>query len=254
MSVPGQTLFGTFVVQPSDRGQEFIRVEAVISGEEKRITSETVPAHGACRREWLEEFSEMEHGAQNWLDEVISTLPHALTPDTPLRMASEGNALADLFNAVQLWASGAQLSATSLANDVAGLPKTVRRRDLLIAYPYTNTLAVLEITGKVLKAALERSAEYFSRGEDGRLCVSDVFLRPKVEHYNYDYYAGVSYVYDISRPVGERVTSMRVNGQDVREEDTFTICLNSYRASGTGGYDFYVGCLSCARSARRWRI
>ena len=26
MSVPGQTLFGTFVVQPSDRGQEFIRV------------------------------------------------------------------------------------------------------------------------------------------------------------------------------------------------------------------------------------
>ena len=242
MSVPGQTLFGTFVVQPSDRGQEFIRVEAVISGEEKRITSETVPAHGACRREWLEEFSEMEHGAQNWLDEVIGTLPHALTPDTPLRMASEGNALADLFNAVQLWASGAQLSATSLANDVAGLPKTVRRRDLLIAYPYTNTLAVLEISGKVLKAALERSAEYFSRGEDGRLCVSDVFLRPKVEHYNYDYYAGVSYVYDISRPVGERVISIRVNGQDVREEDTFTICLNSYRASGTGGYDFYVGC------------
>ena len=242
MSVPGQTLFGTFVVQPSDRGQEFIRVEAVLSGEEKRITSETVPAHGACRREWLEEFSEMEHGAQNWLDEVIGTLPHALTPDTPLRMASEGNALADLFNAVQLWASGAQLSATSLANDVAGLPKTVRRRDLLIAYPYTNTLAVLEITGKVLKAALERSAEYFSRGEDGMLCVSDVFLRPKVEHYNYDYYAGVSYVYDISRPVGERVTSMRVNGQDVREEDTFTICLNSYRASGTGGYDFYIGC------------
>ena len=73
MSVPGQTLFGTFVVQPSDRGQEFIRVEAVLSGEEKRITSETVPAHGACRREWLEEFSEMEHGAQNWLDEVIGT-------------------------------------------------------------------------------------------------------------------------------------------------------------------------------------
>lgn len=121
-------------------------------------------------------------------------------------------------------------------------PRPCAARDLLIAYPYTNTLAVLEITGKVLKAALERSAEYFSRGEDGRLCVSDVFLRPKVEHYNYDYYAGVSYVYDISRPVGERVTSMRVNGQDVREEDTFTICLNSYRASGTGGYDFYVGC------------
>ena len=36
--------------------------------------------------------------------------------------------------------------------------------------------------------------------------------------------------------------SIIINGQDVREEDTFPICLNSYRASGTGGYDCYVGC------------
>ena len=165
-----------------------------------------------------------------------------MLPDTPLRMAAEGSALADLFNTVQLAASGAQLSVTSLANDAAGLPQTVRRRDILNAYPYTNTLTVLEITGAVLRRAMERSAEYFTRNADGSLRVSDCFLEPKVEHYNYDYYAGVSYVYDISRPVGERVTSMRVNGQDVREEDTFTICLNSYRASGTGGYDFYVGC------------
>ena len=63
-----------------------------------------------------------------------------------------------------------------------------------------------------------------------------------MERYNYDYYAGVSYVYDISRPAGERVAVMRVNGRDVRDGDVFTICLNSYRASSTGGYDFYVGC------------
>lgn len=37
MSVPGQTVSGTFVVQPSDKGQEFLRVEAVVSGGEKRF-------------------------------------------------------------------------------------------------------------------------------------------------------------------------------------------------------------------------
>ena len=63
-----------------------------------------------------------------------------------------------------------------------------------------------------------------------------------MERYNYDYYAGVSYVYDISRPAGERVAVMRVNGRDVRDGDVFTICLNSYRASGAGGYDFYRDC------------
>lgn len=242
MTVHGQTVCGTFVVQPTDRGQEFLRIEAAVVEGKKRFTSETVPAAGTCRREWLEEFAGMEHGAQDWLDQVVGHLPKPLLPDTPLRMAAEGSGLADLFNAVQLWATGAQLSASSLANDVAGLPQVVRRRDLLIAYPYTNTLSVLQITGAVLRQALERSAEYFTRNDDGTLRVSDCFLEPKVEHYNYDYYAGVSYAYDISQPVGQRVIRMTVAGKPVAPDDVFTICLNSYRASGTGGYDCYVGC------------
>ena len=242
MTVHGQTVCGTFVVQPTDRGQEFLRIDASVSDKEKHFTSETIRAGGVCRREWLAEFAEMEHGAQDWLDQVVGNLPYPLLPDTPLRMAAEGSGLADLFNAVQLWATGAQLSASSLANDVAGLPQVVRRRDLLIAYPYTNTLSVLEITGAVLRQALERSAEYFTRNSDGTVRVSNCFLEPKVEHYNYDYYAGVSYTYDISRPVGQRVTEMTVGGKPVADGDVFTICLNSYRASGTGGYDCYVGC------------
>ena len=100
----------------------------------------------------------------------------------------------------------------------------------------------MQITGAVLRQALERSAEYFTRNDDGTLRVSDCFLEPKVEHYNYDYYAGVSYAYDISRPVGRRVVRMTVDGKLVSPDDVFTICLNSYRAGGTGGYDCYVGC------------
>ena len=242
MTVHGQTLCGTFVVQPTDRGQEFLHIEAAISETGKRFTSETIPASGACRREWLDEFAGMERGAQDWLDQVVGHLPQPLMPDTPLHMAAGGSGLPDLFNAVQLWASGAQLSASSLANDAAGLPRVVRRRDLLIAYPYTNTLSVLEITGAVLRQAMERSAAYFTRNDDGTLRVSDCFLEPKVEHYNYDYYMGVSYTYDISRPVGQRVAAMTVQGKPVADTDVFTICLNSYRASGTGGYDCYVGC------------
>ena len=242
MSVPGQMVSGTFVVQPSDRGQEFLRIEAVVSGTEKRLSSHTIPAGGACHPQWLRQFAQMEHGAQDWLDQVVGHLPHPLLPDAPLKMAAEGSGLADLFNAVQLEVSGAQLSAASLANDVAGLPQVVRRRDLLIAYPYTNTLTVLRITGAVLRQAMERSAAYFTRGEDNTLRVSDCFLEPKVEHYNYDYYAGVSYSYDISRPVGQRVVSLLVDGHPVADTDEFTICLNSYRASGTGGYGCYVGC------------
>lgn len=242
MSVPGQMVNGTFVVQPSDRGQEFLHVEARVSGQEKNFTSETIHAHGECRADWLAEFADMECGAQNWLDQVVGQLEAPMTLDTPLHMAAMGSALADFFNTVQLAASGAQLSVTSLANEAAGLPKVVRRRDILNAYPYTNTLTVLQITGAVLRQAMERSAEYFTKDSKGNLRVSDCFLQPKVEHYNYDYYAGVRYAYDISRPVGQRVVELSVDGRPVLDTDVFTACLSSYRASGTGGYDCYQGC------------
>ena len=242
MSVPGQMVRNTFVVQPSDKGQEFLRVEAVVSDSGTRFSSRTIRAGGPCRAEWLAEFSGMERGAQDWLDQIVGHLDAPLTLDTPLRMAANGTALADLFNTVQLAASGAQISVTSLANDAAGLPQTVRRRDILNAYPYTNTLTVLQITGAVLRRAMERSAEYFTRNEDGTLRISDAFLKPKVEHYNYDYYAGVHYIFDCSRPVGQRVTELCVGGRPVADDDVFTACLSSYRASGTGGYDCYTGC------------
>ena len=63
MTVHGQTLNHTFVVQPTDRGQEFLRIQAVVSDTEKHFSSETIPAGGPCRKDWIDEFAGMEHGA-----------------------------------------------------------------------------------------------------------------------------------------------------------------------------------------------
>lgn len=243
MSVPGRLLNDTFVVQPSDKGKEFVNICVEVAPDGKKtFFSSTLPAGGDCDGTLSKKFSPIEQGAQSWLDEVAGHLEEPLLPGEPGYMASRGSRLADLINAVHIWASGAQLSATSLANEILGLPQTVRRRDLLTAYPYANTLTVLEITGAVLRRAMERSAAYFTYGPGGELCAADDFLHPKVEHYNYDYYAGVEYAFDISKPVGSRVVKLKYNGAPVRDEDRFSICLNSYRASGTGGYECYLGC------------
>lgn len=242
MSVPGQMLFKTFVVQPSDCGREFIHIKVRMDDGEKNIESITIPAGGQCQPELLNEFSDMECGAQDWLDAIVGSLSRPLLPSDPLAMAKEGSGLADFFNMVQLSNTGAQLSATSLANEVAGLPRIVHRRDVLTAYPYTNTVCVLKITGKILRQAIERSAEYFDIDANGNVCISENFLKPKVEHYNYDYFSGIDYEIDASRPVGERVVTLLYQGKAVEPSDEFSICLSSYRASGTGGYDFYRDC------------
>ncbi len=109
-------------------------------------------------------------------------------------MALYGSPIADFLNRIQLHFSGDLLSSVGLANEIAGFSSEVSTRDIIATYPYPNTLVVCEITGKQLKNVMERSAEYFAYDKEGNVCVSDSFLIPKVEHYNYDYYMGVDFM------------------------------------------------------------
>ena len=83
---------------------------------------------------------------------------------------------------------------------------------------------------------MERTAAYFAV-ENGRVAVSSRFLRPKVEHYNYDFFSGMDYVIDLRRPEGSRVAALRRHGREIAADEELLLCVNSYRASGTGGYD-----------------
>lgn len=242
ISFPGRTLCGTYTLQAAANGSEFHRITVTVGSGGKRITSERVPATAPPDAALTRAFGALETSVQCWLDEPVGSLPRALERAPHLTMAARGSDIARLFLDVQLRASGAQLSAVSLANDAMGFARSVTRRDILASYPYSNTLMVLELTGAQLRSVLERSASYFALDATGALTVAEPFLLPKVEHYNYDYYAGIRYRFDISRPVGERVTALTFEGQDVRPDDVFSMCLSNYRASGAGGYDAYAGC------------
>ena len=70
--------------------------------------------------------------------------------------------VAELFNRVQLAATGADISCTSLGNEPVGLATPVTVRGVTAAYLFANTLVVLEVTREALCAALERCAAYFT--------------------------------------------------------------------------------------------
>ena len=177
-----------------------------------------------------------------WLDTPIGQLSHALWPEDKLTMALNGSGIADFFNRVQLWASGADISCTALGNEVRGFDSRVSVRDVVASYIYSNTLVVLRVTGSVLKLALEQCARYFAPDEAGNVSIAASFLRPKEAHYNYDYFSGVEYVYDLSKPEGERVVSLMRNGTPVRPEDEMTLVMCDYRATGAGDFDFFTEC------------
>lgn len=147
----------------------------------------------------------------------------------------------DLIQAVQLRESGAELSFASVFSTEARFEAgniTVER--LVALYPYENTLRALKLSGAQIRAHLEHTNRYWvvERAADGSFTVRN---DPGIPGYNYDVLQGLDYTVDLSRPMGQRITKLERNGRPVADTDSFTVALNSYRASGGGGYDMLRG-------------
>ena len=145
--------------------------------------------------------------------------------------------LLDWLHAVQLRAGQAELSFCSLlparlADWPAG-PLTVRQ--VWAFYPYENSLVTVKATGRQVRAALARSTQ----------CLAD----PEARGRNCDTLEGAEYTIDSSRPEGGRVVSLTRNGRPIQDDDTFLVALNSYRASGGGGFPMWKGATRISEGA-----
>lgn len=95
----------------------------------------------------------------------------------------------------------------------------ITRRDVLAEFPFGNHVAVLDISGKALRAALENG---ISRMPDsaGRF--------PQI--------SGMSFEADLKRPVGERVLSARVGNAPLDDGKMYKLATNDFLARGSDGY------------------
>lgn len=157
-----------------------------------------------------------------------------LTPDNEINGILENllrdSAMIDIINEVQLFYSGAKVSATTLGNAEAFLGEgSMRRCDVSLMYKYNNALCKLRMTGEQLKRYMEWSAKYFNQFKSGDLTIS---FNENVRTYNYDLFDGVRYEIDISKPEGNRIVNLRwLDDELVRADDIFEIAVNGYRAS-----------------------
>lgn len=256
MSVEGVRICGTVGVQPPDKAARFCEVLFSRNGDSFDIDTKLVdvkkPGEEYYRIRREHSFMEpMNEAIEKWLDQPIGFLQNEILPEPKLEAALYGSRIASLFNAAQLDLTGADFSCTSLSNEALGLKREVSVRDVLGIYKFSNNLEVIQVTREVLRQALERCAEYFSYNErTGRIRISEQFLRPKVEHFNYDFYAGLDYEFDLSRPVGERVVRLRkLNGEELEDNATYLLVTSNYRATGTGGYECIGRCHTVSSTA-----
>ncbi|WP_274649745.1 bifunctional metallophosphatase/5'-nucleotidase [Paenibacillus humicola] len=247
-AIAGSRINGVCIVQPANEGRFLgkVTLTAERHADGWNITetqSELIPAD---RFEpdpaVLEIAGEVEALAQTWLDQPIGFVEGSMAIDSHEDVRLREHPLIEFINRVQMDVSGADISNTALFdNQSPGFGERITMRDIVANYIYPNTLKVIRVSGRDIRAALEQSAEYFELGEDGRITVSRAYLAPKPQHYNYDMWEGIDYVLDISKPAGQRVTKLERDGKPLDENEQFEVVMNNYRAGGGGNFTMFQG-------------
>ncbi|MFC4110697.1 bifunctional metallophosphatase/5'-nucleotidase [Micromonospora zhanjiangensis] len=141
--------------------------------------------------------------------------------------------------------AGGQYAALPVLSIAAPFSRTavfpagdVKIRDVAGLYIYDNTLEAVVLSGAEVRAYLEYSAKYFRTLGPGAPVDPAQINDPNIPDYNYDVLSGVDYDIDISKPVGQRITTLTHAGTDtpVGDGEQFVVAVNNYRRSGGGNF------------------
>ena len=234
------------VIQAGSHGRTYGEINMVLEKEgnvwnviKKKAavrTLETVEADD----EILQYIGDLEKSTQQWLDEPIGFIDGDMTIIDPFQARIKKHPFIQFIHDVQMEESGVDISVTALLNNHSvGFKETVTMRDVVSNYIYPNTLVVLQLTGKDIKAALEKTASYFTLDNEGKIIVDPSYVRPKPQHYNYDMWEGIEYEINVSKPIGNRIEKLTYQNREIKEHETYHVVLNNYRASGGGDYDMF---------------
>ena len=154
-------------------------------------------------------------------DNEIENIPSPMIQDT---------ALLDFINEVQMYYTGAQVSATAMTSMTGQMKEgTIRKCDLTSIYTYENTLYKLQMNGAQLRDYMEWSAAFFKTWQPGDVTIA---FDPSTRYYLYDAFEGVNYEIDISQEPGNRIKNLTwPDGRPVQDSDSFVIAVNNYRAT-----------------------
>ncbi len=183
---------------------------------------------------------------QATLRHIQQPVGHASAPYPGGLVARLGaSPLAELLHQAQLQAVreaglSAELSLVNICSSAGLAAGPIFLQDAYSITVYDNTLCVLEVSGDILRRALEQTAAYFRQLDPDHLPADPTaVVAPDARGYTFDLYHGIDYCFDLTRPVGQRLVHLRFRGQPVEPTQTFRLAINHYRAGGGGGYSMF---------------
>lgn len=235
-----QNIHNTFVTQTAQNGMELAHIE--IDTDTREITGQLILADSDIDQRVMGIIQKEEEATQTWLDEPVGgfDIGDCLISDE-MDARIHKHSCVSFLNQIQKDYYQADCSASALFNDAFGFNHQITMRDIVSTYVYPNTIIMVKITGKNLKAYLEQAAKYFDV-KDQEVVISKDYCDPKPIHYEYDMVDGVDYVIKVGNPVGERIENLMFNGKEIAEDQELTFVVNNYRLAGGGNYTMLDEC------------
>lgn len=250
-AIAGKHVNGVCVVQPGSEGRYLGKVTIHVKKEEGHWSvlekrSELISTENTPADQVIFQLAEpAEKALAHWMDQSIGIVvgnEDVMRILNPRQSRLSDHAYTEWINSVQMEISGALISCTAIFdNQSPGFGQTITMRDIMMNYKFPNTLTVLRVKGEDIREALERSAEYFDLNDVGEVEVSEDFLLPKPQHFNYDMWEGIEYIMDVSRSRGDRIVRLEVKGKPISPCQEYDVVMNNYRASGGGEYAMFKG-------------
>jgi 5'-nucleotidase len=139
------------------------------------------------------------------------------------RETNLGSFIADAYRK-QTGAEVAIVNGGSIRSNTTYGPGALTKRDVLSILPFENSVVKIEVTGAVLRSALEHGV---SRVREER----GAGLFPQV--------SGLRFTYDGRLAPGARITSVTIGNAPLDNGKTYTLALSNYVRSGGDGYTMF---------------
>ncbi|MBZ8124048.1 bifunctional metallophosphatase/5'-nucleotidase [Bacillus thuringiensis] len=247
--VKKEVVNGVIITEPDKYGTHISRIDLTFTKQDGKLvlkdkTATAIPVKNAdgttilsdpTLEETLTPFHEYARGDANVV--VAQLKGRNLVPENEIKgipsVQIQETPLSDFFHEVMLYYSKADVVAHQIDNDYARLDTgPIKKKDIAYNYQYAlGEITVYKISGKDLKDYMEWAAGYFNSSRAGDVTVSFDKTRRASKYSTNDFFGGVKYEIDLTKPYGSRITNLRSirTNKPIKMSDVMTLGMNAYR-------------------------
>ncbi|MBC3214058.1 bifunctional metallophosphatase/5'-nucleotidase [Serratia fonticola] len=244
VKVDKEVINGVIVTEPDKYGRALSRIDLQFEQQNGQYVlinkdSYTYPIKGISSDKKLEEIYQPFHTIlrANANRPIAQLTGQDLVPPDAVKgipqVHIQDTGISALYQeAARHYAPKAQVIALQIDNDRPKLNVgTITAKDIAFNYQYAGgEITVYQLTGKELKKYMEWSADYFNQQHDGDVTYSFNPQRRSSKYSTNDFFDGVTYTIDLRKPVGQRITELKLNdGTPVTDSTPIQLGMNSYR-------------------------